>query len=154
MTLGAQLAVTAATVAVTVIVTAVVNYFIAAPKKWKQQKEQEHNDIVSVISGLEKQIEANLQLQNDYQKAIRQDVGLLKSGVQAIIKNDLKLHYESWLKKGYAPIDVKEDLERMYDVYHNLGANGVLTGLHDQFIALPTERTVGRSRRKDEEINE
>ena len=60
--------------------------------------------------------------------------------MQATLKNELKIRYENWLKKGYAPIDAKDDLERMYQIYHGLGKNGVLTKLHDQFMDLPLEK--------------
>ena len=46
------------------------------------------------------------------------------------------------LKKKYAPVDAKDDLEKMYGVYHTLGANGVLDHTREQFLNLPDERVV------------
>ena len=61
-------------------------------------------------------------------------------GLQAVLKDLLKIRYLEWIHKGYAPMDARDDLERMYTAYHNLGANGVLTALRNEFLALPVER--------------
>lgn len=81
---------------------------------------------------------------------MQQDIVLLKSGNQAIIKNELKLRYEKWIKLGYAPIDAKDDLERMYGIYHKLGANGVMDHLREQFLNLPDERVVRKHVKSDD----
>ena len=62
---------------------------------------------------------------------------LCKLGLQAVIKNTLKNRYEKWIREGQAPLDAKDDLERMYQVYHKLGANGVMDSLREKFLALP-----------------
>lgn len=76
------------------------------------------------------------------QEQIANDIKLCKLGIQAELKNSLKLRYEEWIKRGYAPIDAKDDLERMYKVYHSLGANGVMDGLRERFLALPEEKPI------------
>lgn len=151
MSLGMQLLVTALTVTVTVTVTATVNYFISTPKRLKAQREQEHREFLQKIEEVENHISDKLQKYDENQKQIKEDVILLKAGDQAIIKNELKLQYESWLKKKYAPVDAKDDLERMYGIYHKLGANGVLDHTREQFLNLPNERVVrdGDSKRED-----
>lgn len=66
------------------------------------------------------------------------DLQLIKKGIQAILKNDLKVRYEYWTEQGYAPDDARDDLEAEYKVYHSLGKNGVMDGRRAKFLALPT----------------
>lgn len=67
------------------------------------------------------------------------DLQLIKKGIQAILKNDLKVRYEYWLEEGYAPDDARDDLEAEYKVYHSLGKNGVMDGRRARFLSLPIE---------------
>lgn len=67
------------------------------------------------------------------------DLQLIKKGIQAILKNDLKVRYEYWIEQGYAPDDARDDLEAEYKVYHSLGKNGVMDGRRARFLNLPTE---------------
>ena len=101
---------TAITVFVGLVVTALFNGIINFPKK-KKAKEDEQN-------------------------ADRQ---LLKKGIQALLKNDLKVRYDYWMEEGYAPEDAKDDLESEYQIYHLLGKNGVMDTRRAKFLKLPTE---------------
>lgn len=67
------------------------------------------------------------------------DLQLIKKGIQAILKNDLKVRYEHWIEEGYAPDDARDDLEAEYRIYHSLGKNGVMDGRRAKFLSLPTE---------------
>ena len=67
------------------------------------------------------------------------DMRLIKKGIQAILKNDLKVRYEHWIEEGYAPDDARDDLEAEYKIYHSLGKNGVMDGRRAKFLDLPTE---------------
>lgn len=67
------------------------------------------------------------------------DMKLIKQGLQAILKNDLKVRYEYWIGEGYAPDDARDDLEAEYKIYHALGKNGVMDGRRKKFLNLPTE---------------
>ena len=54
---------------------------------------------------------------------------------------DRMLHcYNKYIEAGFAPIYAKENYENMYQQYHELGGNGVMTHLHEEFMALPTEK--------------
>ena len=68
------------------------------------------------------------------------DLQLIKKGMQAILKNDLKVRYEHWIEEGYAPDDARDDLEAEYRIYHSLGKNGVMDGRRARFLNLPTEK--------------
>ncbi len=64
---------------------------------------------------------------------------LLKKGIQALLKNDLKVRYDYWIAEEYAPEDAREDLEAEYRIYHALGKNGVMDGRRRKFLDLPLE---------------
>lgn len=68
-----------------------------------------------------------------------EDWRLLKKGIQALLKNDLKVRYDYWLDQGYAPEDAREDLEAEYQIYHALGKNGVMDDRRNRFLAQPKE---------------
>lgn len=68
-----------------------------------------------------------------------EDWRLLKKGIQALLKNDLKVRYDFWLDQSYAPEDAREDLEAEYQIYHSLGKNGVMDDRRKRFLNLPTE---------------
>lgn len=68
------------------------------------------------------------------------DTQLIKRGIQAILKNDLKVRYEYWIDEGYAPDDARDDLEAEYSIYHSLGKNGVMDERRAKFLNLPTEK--------------
>lgn len=58
-------------------------------------------------------------------------------GVQALLRDRLIQSYNHFSDKGYAPIYAKENFENMWLQYHNLGQNGVMDGIHDNFMTLP-----------------
>lgn len=68
----------------------------------------------------------------------KQRTEAISLGVQAILRNNLKKEYETAIVNGYAPVSDKENFENMYVQYHNLGANGVMDGIRDEYMALPT----------------
>ena len=142
MSIGLQIGITALTAAVTVTVTIAVNYFFSIPRKLKKAKEAETQKVLSRIDTLETHIAEIKDRQDCNYKRFNEDIELLKLGSQATIKNELKIRYEKWLKLGYAPVDAKDDLEKMYIIYHKLGSNGVMDHVRGQFLDLPDERVV------------
>lgn len=127
--------------AIALTITFIFNLIVNAPKKHKEKHDQEL---------------ADFRKENLEQFGIlSRDIGQLKDenrvqmeGIQAVLKNDLKVRYLKWIKLKYAPMDAKDDLERMYNVYHKLGANGVMDSLREEFLALPELPPKGGSRRK------
>ena len=101
---------TALTMLVGLLVTAIFNGVLNVPKKKKAEDAKRENDW-----------------------------RLIKTGIQALLKNDLKVRYDYWLNQGYAPEDAREDLEAEYQIYHDLGKNGVMDERRKRFLAQPTE---------------
>lgn len=63
----------------------------------------------------------------------------MRDGLQAILQLQLEAFYEHYKRQRYAPLHVKHKFEVCYSKYHNLGANGVMDDVHDEFMDLPTE---------------
>lgn len=62
----------------------------------------------------------------------------LKSGMQAMLRDRMIQSYTHFSEdKGWMPIYAKEAFEACYASYHNLGANGVMDGIHEKVRALP-----------------
>lgn len=60
-------------------------------------------------------------------------------GVQALLRDRLKSEYNDAVKRGYASISDKENFENMWQQYHNLGKNGVMDEIHEEYLSLPTK---------------
>lgn len=63
----------------------------------------------------------------------------LELGVQALLRDRMLHSYHKYTELGHAPVYVKENFQNMYNQYHELGGNGVMTQLHIEFMKLPTE---------------
>ncbi len=139
MPIWAQIVVPVMTAVLTLIATTVTNYFLNGPKRRREQHEKEMQNLSEEIETLRKDINDTLQQQRAYSKQMAEDIKLLKAGNQAMLKEELKTQYQHWIELKYAPMDVKEDLERLYQVYHSLGANGIMDHLRKSFMDLPTD---------------
>ena len=146
-------------VLISLIITFVFNGIVNLPKKKKQQQEEADKKLKAAIDTVRDDYSAGLQslmekleelhqVDSGFQKdldELKESTEALKAGLQATIKNELKVRYEYWINAEYASMDARDDLEKMYSVYHRLGANGVMDGLRAQFLALPltppTEKT-------------
>ena len=95
--------------------------------------------IISVLSATgilgvgTKAILQRLKRQETRQKAVER-------GVQALLRDRMLHNYNKYMEQGYAPIFAKENFENMYQQYHGLGGNGVMTQLHTAFMELPTDK--------------
>ena len=73
-------------------------------------------------------------------KKEKADRKTMKLALQAILRRDLIEDYNKWKERGYAPIYVKQSFENCWQQYHALGVNGVMDGIHNEFLELPTEK--------------
>lgn len=62
----------------------------------------------------------------------------LELGLQALLRAQMIEMYNHAKEKGYARIYEKENFENCYVQYHKLGANGVMTQIHDEYMAMST----------------
>lgn len=71
-------------------------------------------------------------------EAQRQDA--IEKGLQALLRSQMINDYNHYKEKGYAPIYAKENFENVWKQYHNLGVNGVMDSIHEEFMSLPTTK--------------
>lgn len=137
----------------TLLVTYLFNLWANRPKRKKEEEAKRKQELEEVKNELLSKIEEVKQERIAEREACGKDhLGLVKMvaeiqnsnhaqniGLQAVLKDLLKIRYLEWIHKGYAPMDARDDLERMYQAYHNLGANGIMDGLRKEFISLPVD---------------
>lgn len=142
------------------MVTWLVETIKNRPAKKKQEKEEEEAKRKAELEELETRLTAAIEgVKGDYSAVdettlqrideiekkfdnITARLDYLAVGLQVTIKDTLKTRYLQWIEKGYTPLDVKEDLEKMYQAYHKLGANGVMDDIRKQYNNLPIGRTI------------
>ena len=72
-------------------------------------------------------------------EAQRQDA--IEKGLQALLRSQMINDYNHYYKdKGFAPIYAKDNFENVWKQYHNLGVNGVMDSIHEEFMTLPTTK--------------
>ena len=70
-------------------------------------------------------------------KKVEQRNKALELGVQALLRAEMVEQYEKYKEREHCPIYAKENFENMWIQYESLGANGVMTEIHNKFMALP-----------------
>lgn len=68
-----------------------------------------------------------------------QESEAIRGGVQALLRDRLLQEYDKHKEAHCATVSAKENFENMYNRYHALGKNGVMDGVHEEFMELPTE---------------
>lgn len=72
----------------------------------------------------------------------------LRLGVQALLRAQMINDYYKFNEKGFAPLHAKDNFENCYKQYHNLGANGMMDKLRDEFLSLPLKGSKKRIKKK------
>jgi hypothetical protein len=70
-------------------------------------------------------------------KVCEQDA--IKMGVQALLRDRIIQSYNHCMDKGRCPIYERENIDCLTKEYYNLGGNGVIHGLVEKLLELPTE---------------
>ena len=69
----------------------------------------------------------------------KQYIGL-KQGMQSLLRNEIVRIYDIQMKLGYCPSYMKENIKDMYESYHLLKGNGLVTSMVNQLYDLPNEK--------------
>jgi hypothetical protein len=64
----------------------------------------------------------------------------LNEGIGALLRNSIITQCERFLEKGELPTHNRDNIEKMYIAYHNLGQNGSVTSLVEQARELPPHK--------------
>lgn len=101
--------------------------------------------IPTIISGVFAMIlNRGMKARDEKQEEIRKQSAVMEQqntalmlGIQAILRDRLLQGYRHYSEKGWADYDDRQNMENMYAQYHALGANGVMDGYRERFLALP-----------------
>lgn len=69
---------------------------------------------------------------------IKQYFGL-KNGMKSLLRNEIIRIYEKYIIYGYCPSYMKENINEMYNSYHKLKGNGMITTIVNELFKLPNE---------------
>lgn len=113
-------------------------------KKDKDEEEKKKNmekDRIEKYNKLENDIKSIKCTQEEYQSALEDNnrkTDILGLAMQSILRDRIVSMYHSYAyDKKFFPTTARESLKGMYEQYHNLGGNGVITKLVDKLYELP-----------------
>lgn len=70
----------------------------------------------------------------------------LEKGVQALLRAQMINDWNKYSEKGFAPLYAKENFENCWKQYESLGKNGVMSGVHHDFVCLPDKEKKGEEK--------
>ena len=68
----------------------------------------------------------------------------LKNGMKALLRNEIIRIYDKQEKLNYCPSYMKENIKEMYENYHKLGGNGMITKIVNKLYELPNSKEVDK----------
>lgn len=63
----------------------------------------------------------------------------IRNGIKSLLKNEIIRTYETYIKLGYCPSFIKENIKEIYESYHKLKGNGMGTSMVNEIYKLPNE---------------
>ena len=61
----------------------------------------------------------------------------MNEGVQAVLRDRILQCCTYHQELGYADVHERENMQHMYEAYHKLGGNGMITDIYEKFRKLP-----------------
>lgn len=143
-------------IATTSLVAAVVG-FVSPIRRWVVQRLNKSVDFNTRVTKIEADV-ANI---NNFVTVLKQDLevkfdndrkeqALMKEATIASTRNDLTAIYNNAIEKGYIGDYDRENFEKMYKVYSDLGGNSYIHEIHTQVLRMPnaparkSRRTISR----------
>ena len=68
----------------------------------------------------------------------KQYIGI-KRGMIALLRNEIIRIYDKQMELSYCPSYMKENIKEMYDNYHRLGGNGMVSSMVSRLYQLPNK---------------
>jgi hypothetical protein len=84
-----------------------------------------------------KKIKKKQEEQENMQKEQERKNQAIENGVQALLRNELIKNFREYKIKGEISLLDKENMEHMFTEYFNLGGNGMMQEVHEEFINIP-----------------
>ena len=93
--------------------------------------------VISLIGVGYKKLKKKQEEQSEKQKEQERKNQAIERGVQALLRNELIRRYREYEIKGEITIIDKENMEHMLEEYFNLGGNGLMEEVHEEFLKIP-----------------
>ena len=106
-----------------VVLTAVIGIIV---KRMNDKTEERHAD--------ERRREAETK---EAERARREEYDALKDGIIAILRDRIIQADVHFSERAFATISQKDNIQMMYDAYHRLGGNGIVTKSYRHIMELP-----------------
>lgn len=87
--------------------------------------------LIAVLTVVVRTLSARIRKQQEENKALR-------DGMRSLLRRQIVDDCERALRDGYCSTATKDTIEDMYQSYHALGGNGVVTHLKAQAMNVPT----------------
>lgn len=84
-----------------------------------------------------------------YMKKQKRENRAIKNGMQAVLRDRFIQMYNHYMERGCLPIYAWENIESMYNAYHDLGGNGTITELYNKLKKLPQRESMNDEIHKD-----
>ena len=62
-----------------------------------------------------------------------------KRALVCLLRSSMLREYSDYTSREYCTVNEKENLTEQYEVYHDLGGNGMMTALYGEMMRLPSE---------------
>ena len=92
--------------------------------------------LIAILTFVVRTLSARIKKQSAENQALR-------DGMKSLLMRQIQLDCEDAIRNGFCPVDTKTSIEGMYQAYHALGGNSIITGLRDDMLALPTTKPKG-----------
>lgn len=73
----------------------------------------------------------------------------MEQGIRAMLRDRILQACEYYSSLGFAETKVRTNMQMMYDAYHTLGGNGVVTDAYNDFRELPLYKKEGNNAKTD-----
>lgn len=87
-----------------------------------------------------------------YYKNTRKKNKAMHDGLRSLLRADLIRMHEKYTERGYCPIYAKTAAKDDYNAYHELGGNGVITGLYNDLLELPENPPNKNNNKRSENV--
>lgn len=125
--------------------------FISPLRKWFVDNFTNKNEVGKRIT----KIEADITHINEFITSLKDDLYtkfetdrneqlIMKEATIASTRNDLTAIYNHAIEKGFIGDYDRENFEKMYKVYSDLGGNSYIHEVHDQILKMPTRAAANK----------
>lgn len=135
-------------IAITALVASIIGV-VRPMRNWFMNIVYKHDRIAKLEDAVEKINKFTDEYADKLQEKFEHDkitLNLLKEAITAVTRNDITEIYNKAIEQGYIGDYDRENLEKMYIAYTDLGGNSYVHVIHDQMLKMP--RTPPRKTRK------